>query len=94
MFNFRPPTGVPGIRVEVPDDPPGFRVGNDGESQRATPAQFRQPFVDLFQSEPPQFPTAAGAVRARADAGLAQGGESAWSSAWNPQRPWASSAVN
>jgi hypothetical protein len=56
MFNFRPPSDVPGFRVEVPDDPPGFRVGNNGESQRATPAQFRQPFVDLFPLEPPQFP--------------------------------------
>ena len=56
MFNFRPPSDVPGFRVEVPDDPPGFRVGNDGESQGPTPARFRQPFVDLFQLEPPQFP--------------------------------------
>jgi RHS repeat-associated protein len=30
-LNFRPPPGVPGFRVKVPDDPPGFRVGLEEE---------------------------------------------------------------
>jgi hypothetical protein len=35
MFNFRPPTGVPGFRVGLEEEVPGFNIGPDG-SVRST----------------------------------------------------------
>ena len=35
MFNFRPPAGVPGFRVGLPDAVPGFRVRDDGSLSAA-----------------------------------------------------------
>jgi hypothetical protein len=34
-FNVRPDTGVPGFRVGLPEDPPGFAINNDGSIRRA-----------------------------------------------------------
>ena len=37
MFNFRPPTGLPGFRVGVAEEEPGFRIGTDGSVDPALP---------------------------------------------------------
>lgn len=43
MFNFRPPTGVPGFRVGLEEEVPGFNVGPDG-SVRSTGSPDAPPY--------------------------------------------------
>jgi hypothetical protein len=43
MFNFRPPTGVPGFRVGLEEEVPGFNIGPDG-SVRSTGSPDAPPY--------------------------------------------------
>ena len=54
MFKFVPDTSSPGFRVKAPDDPPSFRVGNNGEGQRV--AELRFPLVELLHQDLPEWP--------------------------------------
>ena len=35
MFNVSPDTGLPGFRVNLPEDQPGFRIDKNGWASRA-----------------------------------------------------------
>lgn len=46
MFKFVPDTSVPGFRVGLPDDPPGFSIDEDGSVRRPLPhSRTRVPSV-------------------------------------------------
>ncbi len=49
MFNFRRGENWPGFSVELPDELPGFRIGNDGSP---LPAQAPRPMPFSFRRDP------------------------------------------
>ena len=48
MFNFRPPTRVPGFRVGVEEEDPGFSVDPDGSVRPALPGVSDAPADNYF----------------------------------------------
>jgi hypothetical protein len=72
MFNFRPDTDVPGFRVGMPDDEPGFNIAPDG-SPRQVPSGMPQ--ENGFAPSPLQ-PVAAGDLACQGiEAGCQSGGD-------------------
>jgi RHS repeat-associated protein len=46
MFNFVPQTDLPGFRVGLPEDPPGFRIDQNGSVRRMLGGSPSAPAVD------------------------------------------------
>jgi hypothetical protein len=47
MFSVRPNNYCPGFRVAMPEDPPGFRVDEDGSVRTAGPADTGPAFAEV-----------------------------------------------
>src|SRR5215813_4985895 len=66
MFKFVPDTEVPGFRVGLPDDPPGFRIAEDGSVRSpvlpppTVPFGY-DPYSNILQITAPTVRTPAGA---------------------------------